>query len=132
VKPIDVKVLADADSAAYRAAGLVECRKGAQKVRIGIATDHGGFALKEELVAHLKKSGHEVIEFGAYSLNPADDYPDFVIPLAQAVAAGKAQRESRSAEAAWEPRCAPIKFQESAPGWFTITIPPSRESRMTT
>ena len=61
-------------------------------MRIGIATDHGGFALKQELVAHLNKSGHEVIEFGAYSLDPGDDYPDFVIPLAQAVAAGKAQR----------------------------------------
>jgi len=61
-------------------------------MRIGIATDHGGFALKEELVAHLNKSGHEVIEFGAYGLSPDDDYPDFVIPLAQAMATGRAER----------------------------------------
>ena len=52
----------------------------------------GGFALKEELVAQLRAAGHEVIDFGAHGLNPGDDYPDFVIPLAQAVAAGKVER----------------------------------------
>ena len=60
--------------------------------RVGIATDHGGFGLKEELVAQLRSAGHEVVDFGAHGLNPGDDYPDFVIPLAQAVAAGKAER----------------------------------------
>ena len=61
-------------------------------MRMGIATDHGGFGLKEELVAHLRAAGHEVVDFGAHSLNPGDDYPDFVIPLAQAVAAGTVER----------------------------------------
>ena len=61
-------------------------------MRVGIATDHGGFELKEELVAHLREAGHEVVDIGAHSLNPGDDYPDFVIPLAQAVAAGKVER----------------------------------------
>jgi ribose 5-phosphate isomerase B len=61
-------------------------------MRVGIATDHGGFDLKEELAAYLRKEGHEVVEFGAYSLNPGDDYPDFIIPLARAVAAGKVER----------------------------------------
>jgi len=61
-------------------------------MRIGIATDHGGFALKEDLVANLRGAGHEVVDFGAYSLDPADDYPDFVIPLARAVAAGAVER----------------------------------------
>jgi ribose 5-phosphate isomerase B len=56
-------------------------------MRIGIATDHGGFRLKEELVARLKAAGHDVVDFGAYQLRPDDDYPDFVIPLGQAVAA---------------------------------------------
>ena len=60
--------------------------------QVGIATDHGGFALKEELLAQLKAAGHEVIDFGAHDLNPDDDYPDFVIPLARAVAAGKVER----------------------------------------
>jgi ribose 5-phosphate isomerase B len=61
-------------------------------VRVGIATDHGGFTLKEELVAHLREAGHEVMDVGAHTLDPGDDYPDFVIPLAQAVAAGKVER----------------------------------------
>ena len=61
-------------------------------MRIGIATDHGGFALKEDLAARLRAAGHEVTDFGAYSLQPGDDYPDFVIPLAQAVSAGKVER----------------------------------------
>ena len=55
-------------------------------MRVGIATDHGGFGLKEELVAQLRAAGHEVIDFGAHRLNHDDDYPDFVVPLAQAVA----------------------------------------------
>src|SRR5438445_13471334 len=61
-------------------------------MRVGIATDHGGFALKEELVAHLRIEGHEVVDFGAHTLTPGDDYPDFVIPLARAVAAGEVER----------------------------------------
>src|SRR5215468_11630563 len=61
-------------------------------MRIGIATDHGGFALKEEIKAKLDAVGHKVVDFGAYSLNPLDDYPDFVVPLADAVASGKVDR----------------------------------------
>src|ERR1700688_842529 len=61
-------------------------------MRVGIATDHGGFELKEELAAYLREAGHEVVDFGARNLNPGDDYPDSVIPLAQAVAAKKVER----------------------------------------
>lgn len=61
-------------------------------MRVGIATDHGGFALKEELVAQLQAVGYEIIDFGANSLNPEDDYPDFVVPLGRAVAAGQVER----------------------------------------
>lgn len=61
-------------------------------MRIGLATDHGGFGLKEEMVARLRKAGHELIDFGAHILDPADDYPDFVIPLARAVASGQVDR----------------------------------------
>jgi ribose 5-phosphate isomerase B len=61
-------------------------------MRIGIATDHGGFALKQELLARLRSAGHEVADFGAHTLTPDDDYPDFVVPLAQAVAAGQVER----------------------------------------
>ncbi len=61
-------------------------------MRIGIATDHGGFHLKEDLLARLRAAGHEVVDFGANSLDPADDYPDFVVPLARAVAEGMVER----------------------------------------
>src|SRR6266700_8356188 len=61
-------------------------------MRVGIATDHGGFGLKEELVAQLRATGHEVVDFGASSLSPDDDYPDFVTPLSHAVAAGTVDR----------------------------------------
>lgn len=61
-------------------------------MRVGICTDHGGFHLKEKLVAYLQAAGHEVVDFGAHSLEPGDDYPDFVIPLARAVAAGQVKR----------------------------------------
>ena len=61
-------------------------------MRVGIATDHGGFDLKEELVAQLRAAGHEVLDFGAHSLSDDDDYPDFVTPLAQAVATGPVDR----------------------------------------
>jgi ribose 5-phosphate isomerase B len=61
-------------------------------MRVGIATDHGGFGLKEELLAQLHAAGHEVVDCGAHSMIPDDDYPDFVIPLARAVAAGTVER----------------------------------------
>lgn len=61
-------------------------------MRLGIATDHGGFALKEEIAARLRSAGHEVIDFGATALDSADDYPDFVTPLARAVASGEVER----------------------------------------
>jgi ribose 5-phosphate isomerase B len=61
-------------------------------MRVGIATDHGGFGLKEELLSHLREAGYEAVDFGAHSLNPSDDYPDFVIPLARAVVAGEVER----------------------------------------
>ena len=62
------------------------------QMRVGIATDHGGFGLKEELDPHLRAAGYEVIDFGAYLTMPDDDYPDFVIPLAEAVANGRVER----------------------------------------
>lgn len=61
-------------------------------MRIGIAGDHGGFFLKGELAESLRHAGNDVADFGADRLNPADDYPDFVVPLARAVAAGEVER----------------------------------------
>jgi RpiB/LacA/LacB family sugar-phosphate isomerase len=59
---------------------------------IGIAADHGGFELKEHLLGKLREAGHEVADFGDRERKPGDDYPDFVVPLARAVAAGKVHR----------------------------------------
>lgn len=61
-------------------------------MRIGIAADHGGFELKQKLVALLTEAGHEVEDLGAAVLDQGDDYPDYVIPLARAVAAGEVER----------------------------------------
>jgi ribose 5-phosphate isomerase B len=61
-------------------------------MRVGIATDHGGFWLKEDLLKQLRGAGHDVVDFGAHSFASGDDYPDFVIPLARAVAASEVQR----------------------------------------
>jgi ribose 5-phosphate isomerase B len=61
-------------------------------MRVGIATDHGGFGLKQDILARLRAAGHEVTDFGAHALDSADDYPDFVVPLARAVAAGTVER----------------------------------------
>ena len=61
-------------------------------MRIGIAADHAGFGLKNELAEALSKSGHEIVDFGPSSLNPEDDYPDYVVPLARSVANGGVER----------------------------------------
>jgi ribose 5-phosphate isomerase B len=60
--------------------------------RIGVAADHGGFELKEYLVRMLREAGHEVIDFGDRQPKVDDDYPDFVVPLARAVARGEVNR----------------------------------------
>jgi ribose 5-phosphate isomerase B len=59
---------------------------------VGIAADHGGFELKTHLVAALQAAGWEVADFGARKLVAGDDYPDFVVPLARAVARGEVSR----------------------------------------
>ena len=61
-------------------------------MRDGIATDHGGFELKAQLLEELRGMGHEMVDFGAFEYNKGDDYPDYVIPLAQAVAKGEVER----------------------------------------
>ena len=61
-------------------------------MRIGIAADHGGFELKVQLTIALKAVGYEVVDFGAHELVIGDDYPDFVVPLARAVANGEVTR----------------------------------------
>ena len=50
-----------------------------------MAADHGGFELKEKIKSLLQEKGFSIQDFGAHHLDPKDDYPDFVGPLATAV-----------------------------------------------
>jgi ribose 5-phosphate isomerase B len=61
-------------------------------MRVGIAADHAGLRLKGELDEALRVAGHEVVDFGARTADPGDDYPDYVIPLARAVARREVDR----------------------------------------
>ena len=61
-------------------------------MKIGIAADHGGYELKEIIHPFLISLGYEVKDFGAFQLNKEDDYPDFVVPLALAVAGKEIER----------------------------------------
>jgi len=65
---------------------------GGDPQRIGIAADHGGFELKQYLLGVLREAGYHVTDFGDRQSQPDDDYPDFVVPLARAVAAGTVDR----------------------------------------
>ena len=60
--------------------------------KIYIGADHTGFALKQKLVAELKKLGFEPVDVGPANLDPADDFPDFAKPVARAVSTGEVQR----------------------------------------
>lgn len=61
------------------------------KLRVALGADHGGFALKNDMGARLRQS-FEIIDLGACSLDPDDDYPDFADAVAQKVASGEAER----------------------------------------
>lgn len=60
-------------------------------LRVAIGADHGGFDLKNQLVARLADK-YTVIDLGAKTLEPDDDYPDFAYAVARALTAGKAER----------------------------------------
>ena len=61
-------------------------------MKVGTAADHGGFDLKQRLIELISALGYDVVDFGASRMDPADDYPDFVVPLARAVAAHEVDR----------------------------------------
>jgi RpiB/LacA/LacB family sugar-phosphate isomerase len=60
-------------------------------VRIVIGSDHGGYALKQEVVAGLRRDGHDVLDVGTDSIEPVD-YPDFAEAVGGAVTDGRAER----------------------------------------
>lgn len=61
-------------------------------MRVGVGADHGGFEMKEQLAKLLTTEGYEVVDFGNKVYDANDDYPDFAIPLARAVASGEVER----------------------------------------
>jgi ribose 5-phosphate isomerase B len=61
-------------------------------MKVGIAADHGGYEMKEKIHIMLAAGGHQVVDFGNLLYDRDDDYPDFAIPLARAVAAGVVER----------------------------------------
>jgi len=61
-------------------------------MKVGLAADHGGFEMKQQLTKLLRDEGHNVVDFGATSYDETDDYPDFAIPLARAVSRGDVER----------------------------------------
>ena len=61
-------------------------------MKVGIGADHGGFEMKRQLAKLLATAGHEVVDFGNKVFDADDDYPDFAIPLARAVADGDVER----------------------------------------
>ncbi len=63
-----------------------------EPLRVGLAADHGGFALKQFIEMRLREAGYRVNDYGDHRLHPEDDYPDFVVPVARAVAGGEVDR----------------------------------------
>jgi len=61
-------------------------------LRVAIGADHGGFPLKAELTPWLRENGYEVLDLGAETLIPTDDYPDYALAVAEAVASEKIPR----------------------------------------
>lgn len=61
-------------------------------MKIGIAGDHAGFEHKNGLLKRLVQEGYDVEDFGAFHYDPADDYPDIILPLGKALAAGKVDK----------------------------------------
>ena len=71
---------------------IAQKNKAVEKLVIGIAADHGGFELKEKMKTFLTENNFSVVDFGAKKLDKADDYPDYVLPLAKAVASAEVLR----------------------------------------
>ena len=61
-------------------------------MKIAIGCDHGGYPLKDGIVAQLKSMGHEVVDVGAFAFDAKDDYPDFAFGVARAVQEKKAEK----------------------------------------
>lgn len=70
----------------------IDQTKQTKLMKIGIATDHGGFELKNQMATLLQDAGYEIKDFGAHTYDAKDDFPDFIIPLAEALRDGEVDR----------------------------------------
>lgn len=61
-------------------------------MRVAIGGDHAGFSLKQDFVAYLRETGYEVQDVGIHRPDPNDDYPDYALAVAEAIAKGKSER----------------------------------------
>ena len=61
-------------------------------MNVAVGSDHGGFELKTVVIDAIRSAGHEVVDCGAFALQPGDDYPDFSASVARAVKEGRAER----------------------------------------
>jgi len=62
------------------------------KTKIGLASDHGGFEIKQILKKRLEVQKYEVVDYGNTRFDSKDDYPDFVLPLARGVAGKEVEK----------------------------------------
>ena len=58
-------------------------------MRVAVACDHAGFPLKAEIMQTVVQAGHEVVDLGAFQVEPLDDYPDYAVKVGQAILAVK-------------------------------------------
>lgn len=61
-------------------------------MKIALATDHAGYEEAKSIAEYITSLGHECVNFGPTEFDAEDDYPDFIFPAAQAVAAGECER----------------------------------------
>ncbi|QNF35336.1 RpiB/LacA/LacB family sugar-phosphate isomerase [Adhaeribacter swui] len=61
-------------------------------MKIGLAADHAGFEQKQQLIKQLREAGHDVKDYGAHQYDAQDDYPDIIVPLAEAVSKQEVDR----------------------------------------
>jgi ribose 5-phosphate isomerase B len=61
-------------------------------MKIAVGSDHAGFPLKQTVVDAIRDEGHEIVDCGAFAVEPGDDYPDFAAAVARAIRDGRAER----------------------------------------
>jgi ribose 5-phosphate isomerase B len=61
-------------------------------MKIGIAADHAGFKQKETILKQLQDNGYDVKDYGAFAYDSNDDYPDIIVPLAEAISKGEVSK----------------------------------------